>query len=168
VPAVLRTSANASSATINNISAYNLATFTFLAFNNGVRDRGDRLLTEMHLAYHFRGLSVLRAWDAGYGSWALVQADSGVRVLALAPGYRSGRARRFARSADTALHRAGVCPRGPVSDHRSDPGIIEEIARARQQAARATGLEVLAAELARLDAEYALAKARAKIRKNPR
>ncbi len=71
VPAVLRTSANASSATIDSSSAYNSANVPFLAFNDDVRERGARALWEMHLAYFYKGLSVLGAWDSGFESWAM-------------------------------------------------------------------------------------------------
>jgi phosphate-selective porin OprO and OprP len=70
VPAVLRTSATASSQTINSPGAYNSANVPFLAFNNNVRERGDRALGELHLAYFYKGLSLLGAWDFGYESLA--------------------------------------------------------------------------------------------------
>jgi len=71
VPAVLRTSANASSATIDSTSAYNSANVPFLAFNDNVRERGARSLWELHLAYFYKGLTLLGAWDSGFESWAL-------------------------------------------------------------------------------------------------
>jgi phosphate-selective porin OprO and OprP len=71
VPAVLRTSANASAATIDSSSAYNSANVPFLAFNDNVRERGARALWEMHLAYFYQGLTLLGAWDSGFESWAM-------------------------------------------------------------------------------------------------
>ena len=70
-PAVLRTSANASSQGLDSTSAFNSASVPFLAFNPGVRERGPRALGELHLAYFYQGLSVLAAWDFGYESWAM-------------------------------------------------------------------------------------------------
>jgi phosphate-selective porin OprO/OprP len=69
-PAVLRTSANASSAGLDSPSAYNSANVPFLAFNPNVRERGPRALGELHLAYFYQGLSLLAAWDFGFESWA--------------------------------------------------------------------------------------------------
>jgi phosphate-selective porin OprO and OprP len=57
-PAVLRTSANASSVGIDSPSAYNSANVPFLAFNNNVRERGPRSLGELHLAYFDKGLNM--------------------------------------------------------------------------------------------------------------
>ncbi len=70
-PAVLRTSANASSAPLDSSAAFNSANVPFLAFNDNVRERGVRALWEMHLAYFYQGLSLLGAWDSGYESWAI-------------------------------------------------------------------------------------------------
>ncbi len=79
IPAVLRVSANATGTPVNSTTALNSATVPFLAFNNTVRERGERALWEMHMAYYYKGLSLLGAWDGGIQSWAL-GAASPVRV----------------------------------------------------------------------------------------
>jgi phosphate-selective porin OprO and OprP len=43
----------------------------FLAFNNGVMERGFRALWELHMAYYYQGLSLLGAWDSGFQDYAL-------------------------------------------------------------------------------------------------
>ncbi|MGP0066806.1 MAG: porin, partial [Isosphaeraceae bacterium] len=70
-PAVLRTSTNASSAGITSTSAVNSANVPFLAFNNNVTEKGARALWELHMAYYYKGLTLLGAWDSGYESWAV-------------------------------------------------------------------------------------------------
>ncbi len=70
-PAVLRTSTNASSAGITSTSTVNSANVPFLAFNNNVTEKGARALWELHMAYYYKGLTLLGAWDAGYESWAV-------------------------------------------------------------------------------------------------
>ena len=47
------------------------ASVPFLAFNNNVRERGYRALWELHMAYYYRGLSFLGAWDSGFQDYAL-------------------------------------------------------------------------------------------------
>ena len=69
-PAVLRTSANASEQGLSTSSAINNAVVPFLAFNQGVREQGIRELWELHLAYYYRGLSLLGAWNSGFESYA--------------------------------------------------------------------------------------------------
>ncbi len=66
VPAVLRTSVSPSGAAINSASTLNTANVGFLAFNNNVREQGERALWELHSAYYYKGLSLLGAWDSGY------------------------------------------------------------------------------------------------------
>ncbi|MFO0953538.1 MAG: porin [Isosphaeraceae bacterium] len=56
VPAVLRTSANASASGVNGTIDSVLAA-PFLAFNNNVRERGDRALWELHATYFYKGFS---------------------------------------------------------------------------------------------------------------
>ncbi len=71
VPALLRGSTNASGNTLGTGSGDNLVAVPFLAFNNNVRERGDRRLWELHATYFYKGLSVLGAWDSGINSFAL-------------------------------------------------------------------------------------------------
>ncbi len=71
-PAVLRTSTNASTSTIGSSSGANLATVPFLAFNPNVLERGDRALWSLHLAYFWRGLTLMGAWDSGFNDYATV------------------------------------------------------------------------------------------------
>ena len=47
----------------------------FLAFNNNVRERGDRKLWELHATYFYKGLSVLGAWDSGINSYRADDAE---------------------------------------------------------------------------------------------
>ena len=47
------------------------AAVPFLAFNNGVMERGSRALWELHLAYYYQGLSLLGAWDSGFQDYAV-------------------------------------------------------------------------------------------------
>jgi phosphate-selective porin OprO and OprP len=47
------------------------ANVPFLAFNTNVRERGPRALGELHLAYFYKGLSILGDWDFGFESWAV-------------------------------------------------------------------------------------------------
>jgi phosphate-selective porin OprO/OprP len=42
----------------------------FLIFNRDVIVRGPRLLGSVHMAYYFRGLSLLGEWQYGYASYA--------------------------------------------------------------------------------------------------
>ncbi len=71
IPAVLRVSANATGTPLNSTTPLNSASVPFLAFNNNVRERGERALWELHMAYFYKGLSLLGAWDAGFQSWAM-------------------------------------------------------------------------------------------------
>lgn len=70
VPAVLRTNSAPSANGVNASAASNAATLPFLAFNSDVRERGPRALWELHMAYYYRGLTLLAAWDSGYESYA--------------------------------------------------------------------------------------------------
>jgi phosphate-selective porin OprO and OprP len=45
-------------------------TTPFLILNNGVIERGDRLLGSVHSAYFYKGLSLIGEWQYGYGSYA--------------------------------------------------------------------------------------------------
>src|SRR5512135_2208565 len=71
VPALLRGSVNGSGNTLASSSGDNFIAVPFLAFNNNVRERGDRKLWELHATYFYKGLSVLAAWDSGINSFAL-------------------------------------------------------------------------------------------------
>jgi phosphate-selective porin OprO/OprP len=70
-PAVLRTNTSSSSTALSASDATNAATVPFLAFNNNVRERGNRELWELHLAYFYRGLSLYGGWGSGYDSFAV-------------------------------------------------------------------------------------------------
>ena len=70
-PAVLRTSANASSTSETADQPINNASVPFLVFNQNVREQGNRTLAELHFAYYFRGLSLLGAWDGGTNDFTL-------------------------------------------------------------------------------------------------
>jgi phosphate-selective porin OprO/OprP len=65
-PAVLMTSSPATPFPLTPGSA----SVPFLAFNDGVRERGGRALWELHVAYHYRGLSFLGTWDSGFQDYA--------------------------------------------------------------------------------------------------
>ena len=65
-PAVLTTSAPATPLPLIPGSA----SVPFLAFNNGVVERGVRALWELHVAYYYKGLSFLGAWDTGFQDYA--------------------------------------------------------------------------------------------------
>jgi phosphate-selective porin OprO/OprP len=65
-PAVLRTNTNGSASGVNSTSGDNLVSVPFLAFNNNVRERGNRELWELHATYFYKGLSLLAAWDSGH------------------------------------------------------------------------------------------------------
>jgi phosphate-selective porin OprO and OprP len=69
-PSVLRTNVNASTSTLTNGDPVNNATVPFLAFNNNVREKGLRALWDLHLAYYYKGLSLLGAWDSGFDSYS--------------------------------------------------------------------------------------------------
>jgi phosphate-selective porin OprO/OprP len=66
-PDVLTTSAPPSPSGLTPGSAV----VPFLAFNNGVMERGCRALWELHMAYYYQGLSLLGAWDSGFQDYAL-------------------------------------------------------------------------------------------------
>ena len=70
-PAVLRTSTNASSQGLSPQSAPNDAVVPFLAFNNGVVERGDRALWSLHASYYYRSLTLMGSWDSGFNGFAL-------------------------------------------------------------------------------------------------
>ena len=69
-PAVLRTSSQVSSSQITSTSTTNTFNTPFLAFNQNVRERGTREQWELHMAYFYKGLSALAAWDAGYNTFS--------------------------------------------------------------------------------------------------
>jgi phosphate-selective porin OprO/OprP len=81
VPAVLRTNLGSpSGAGIGTPSAANTASVPFLAFNPNVRERGDRALWELHLAYYYGGLTLLAAWQSGFESYARGTDGSATRI----------------------------------------------------------------------------------------
>jgi phosphate-selective porin OprO/OprP len=76
-PAVLHTSSPVDSATL----APGQPSVPFLAFNNGVFERGTRALWELHMAYYYQGLSLLGAWGSGFQDYAFGTSGSApVRV----------------------------------------------------------------------------------------
>jgi phosphate-selective porin OprO and OprP len=80
-PAVLTTSAPPEAmSTLSPGSAQ----VPFLAFNNGVVERGYRALWELHMAYYYQGLSLLGAWDSGFQDYA--QGSSGPRPVRVPTG----------------------------------------------------------------------------------
>ncbi len=79
-PAVLTTSAPPSPSTLTPGSAF----VPFLAFNNGVMERGYRALWELHAAYYYQGLSLLGAWDSGFQDYAF--GTSGPRPVRVPTG----------------------------------------------------------------------------------
>ena len=81
VPAVLRTSSNGSADAATGTSGNSNTSVPFLAFNNNVRERGERALWELHATYFYRGLSLLAAWDGGIDSYA--QTTPGARPVPL-------------------------------------------------------------------------------------
>ena len=66
-PAVLTTSEPPSPSPLANGNA----AVPFLAFNNGVVERGYRALWELHTAYYYQGLSLIGAWDSGFQDYAI-------------------------------------------------------------------------------------------------
>ncbi len=71
LPSTMRTSTTGSSNGLTSTSAVNYANVPFLNFNNNVTEKGARALWELHLAYFYKGLSLLGAWDAGFDSYAV-------------------------------------------------------------------------------------------------
>ena len=71
VPSVFRTNANASNVPLTANDPSNNATLPFLALNNNVVERGIRDLWELHVAYYYKGLSLLGAWDSGFNDYAI-------------------------------------------------------------------------------------------------
>ena len=71
VPAVLRTSTNATGDPITSNSGANLVSVPFLAFNSNVKERGLRELWELHVTYFYKGLALLGAWDSGRNDFSL-------------------------------------------------------------------------------------------------
>jgi phosphate-selective porin OprO/OprP len=76
VPAVLRTSTNATGDPITATSGANLTSVPFLAFNNNVKEKGQRALWEIHTTYFYKGLSLLGAWDSGRNDFSLTSPDA--------------------------------------------------------------------------------------------
>jgi phosphate-selective porin OprO/OprP len=76
-PAVLHTSEPPNPNTLGP----GLQSVPFLAFNNGVFERGYRALWELHMAYCYGGLSLLGAWDSGFQDYAQGSSWSGPRPI---------------------------------------------------------------------------------------
>jgi phosphate-selective porin OprO and OprP len=75
LPSVLRTSIAAS----NAADATNIAP-PFLTFNKNVVERGIRSFWNLHLAYFYKGLSLIGEWDTGYQSYATTSSGPTTRV----------------------------------------------------------------------------------------
>ncbi len=75
-PAVLTTSAPPSPSTLSPGSP----SVPFLAFNNGVMEKGYRALWELHMAYYYGGLSFLGAWDSGFQDYGFANSTQPIRV----------------------------------------------------------------------------------------
>ena len=75
LPVDFRTSANAteSTGTLKGVS-------TFLELNDDVREQGVRQLWELHLAYYYKQLSLLGAYDAGFNTYLQTRTQNVVRV----------------------------------------------------------------------------------------
>jgi phosphate-selective porin OprO/OprP len=71
LPSTMRTSTTANSAGLASTSGVNDANVPFLNFNNNVTEKGARALWELHMAYFYKGLTLLGAWDAGFDSFAV-------------------------------------------------------------------------------------------------
>lgn len=80
LPAALRTNSAPSGNGVGSGTAGDAATVPFLAFNDGVVERGGRALWELHAAYYGRGWSFLAAWQSGYESYATGPAGPKTRV----------------------------------------------------------------------------------------
>jgi phosphate-selective porin OprO/OprP len=72
VPALLRGSINASGNTLASGAGDAIIAVPFLAFNNNVRERGDRTLWELHGTYFYKGFMLMGAWDFGHNDFARV------------------------------------------------------------------------------------------------
>src|SRR5262249_26123172 len=70
VPAVLRANFLPGPSTITDTSGANAAELPFLAFNNGVFERGGRAMWEAHLAYYYGELSLVSAVEGGHEGYA--------------------------------------------------------------------------------------------------
>jgi phosphate-selective porin OprO/OprP len=79
LPAALRTNSPPGGTAVGG-AASDEATLPFLAFNPGVREKGDRALWEFHTALYRGGLSLLAALEGGHESYALSAADPGIRI----------------------------------------------------------------------------------------
>jgi phosphate-selective porin OprO/OprP len=76
VPAALRTSVNGSNVAVNANTGDALVAPAFLAFNNNVRERGDRALWELHATYYYRSLALQGVWDSGHNDYSLTTAGA--------------------------------------------------------------------------------------------
>lgn len=71
LPSTLRTSTTGNSNGLGSTAGVNYANIPFLNFNNNVTEKGARALWEMHMAYFYKGLALLGAWDGGFDSYAV-------------------------------------------------------------------------------------------------
>jgi phosphate-selective porin OprO/OprP len=71
-PAVLRTSTNASTSDVLGSNIANQAAVPWLKFHNNVVERGDRGLWSVHLAYFYKGLTLMGSWDGGFNDYAVI------------------------------------------------------------------------------------------------
>jgi phosphate-selective porin OprO/OprP len=74
-PQALKTAANPS----NNPGAL-LASPSFLTFNNNIMEIGNRDLWDLNIAYYYKGLSLLGAWDWGFTDYALANTRNKTRL----------------------------------------------------------------------------------------
>jgi phosphate-selective porin OprO and OprP len=75
-PALLRGTVTASGNTLTTGSGDSIIAVPFLAFNNNVRERGDRALWELHATYFYKGLALLGAWESGHNDFATTALNS--------------------------------------------------------------------------------------------
>jgi phosphate-selective porin OprO/OprP len=81
LPSVFRTNLGSpSGAGVGVPTAANDASVPFLAFNPNVRERGERALWELHMAYYYGGLTLLAAWQSGFESYSKEASGAGTRI----------------------------------------------------------------------------------------
>lgn len=86
-PTTLRTSVNASTDSASSTDPVSTANVPFLEFNKNVTEKGTRSLYEFHLAYFYRGLSLLGSWDSGYSTYGLNNNGTNTSVRVPVGGY---------------------------------------------------------------------------------
>ncbi len=104
-------------------------TTPFLILNRNVVERGNRLLGSVHMAYFYKGLSLLGEWQYGYGGYATTAQPSS--TLVPFSGFYVTAA--YFLTGEHVERRTRVSPRRPLiptnrGDHRG-PGAWEIVAR---------------------------------------